>query len=162
GSTYEAGWEAAWDSYLPQSLGEWTAALGCPAQTFTSWTETPVRGTTGEQLPIDCVNWYQAYAFCIWDSDGFLPSAGEWNYAAAGGSEQRVYAWGNDDPQDGDATRAIWGCAFGSPPCPSLANVAPVGSASAGAGRWGQFDLTGNLWEYVLDLGADSTPLPCE
>ena len=38
------------------------------------------------------MNWFESYAFCIWDG-GFLASEAEWNYAAAGGSEQRYYPW---------------------------------------------------------------------
>jgi formylglycine-generating enzyme required for sulfatase activity len=41
-----------------------------------------------ERLPIICVNWCEAYAFCIWDG-GFLQSETEWKYAASGGSKQR-------------------------------------------------------------------------
>jgi formylglycine-generating enzyme required for sulfatase activity len=36
---------------------------------------------------------WEAYAFCIFDG-GFLPTETEWEYAAAGGSEQRDYPWG--------------------------------------------------------------------
>jgi hypothetical protein len=47
-----------------------------------------------EKRAINYVTWYDAYAFCIWDG-GFLPSEAEWNYAAAGGAEQRVFPWSN-------------------------------------------------------------------
>jgi formylglycine-generating enzyme required for sulfatase activity len=40
------------------------------------------------------MDWYEAYAFCIWDG-GFLPTDAEWNYAAAGGAQQRAYPWSN-------------------------------------------------------------------
>ena len=30
-------------------------------------------------------------------------------------------------------------------------NIAPAGAAAMGAGRWGQFDLVGNLIEWTLD-----------
>ena len=46
---------------------------------------------------MNCVNWFEAYAFCIWDG-GFLPSDTEWEYAAAGGSLQREYPWGSTAP----------------------------------------------------------------
>src|SRR5580704_6839465 len=54
-----------------------------------TWTET---AGSSENLPITEAHWYAAYAFCIWDG-GFLPSEAEWNYAAAGGSDQRAYPW---------------------------------------------------------------------
>ncbi|HEV3190536.1 MAG TPA: SUMF1/EgtB/PvdO family nonheme iron enzyme, partial [Polyangiaceae bacterium] len=32
-----------------------------------------------------------------------------------------------------------------------VSNIAPVGTAVRGAGRWGQLDLAGNLWQWILD-----------
>src|SRR5262249_30126111 len=115
-----------------------------------------------EMHPINCVNWYRAYAFCIWDG-GFLPSEAEWNYAAAGGSEQRRYPWGNVDP-GANADRAIYDCYYGSSPpqnrCTGHQNIAPVGLTSAGRSVWGQWDLAGNMFEWTLDWNADYVD-PC-
>ena len=63
-----------------------------------TWTPSPVSGSASqENLPINCVDWAEAYAFCIWDG-GFLPSEAEWEYAAAGGSLQLDYPWGSAGP----------------------------------------------------------------
>jgi sulfatase modifying factor 1 len=35
-----------------------------------------------------------------------------------------------------------------------LASIAPVGSATAGAGLWGQLDLAGDMWQWNLDWSA--------
>ena len=32
-----------------------------------------------------------------------------------------------------------------------MTNIAPVGTATLGAGLWGQLDLAGNVWEWNLD-----------
>jgi formylglycine-generating enzyme required for sulfatase activity len=135
----EPGWRSAWNSNLPSDATSWNTALSC---TDGSWTPS----TGNETLPITCVNWYQAYAFCIWDG-GFLPTEAEWNYAAAGGSEQRKYPWGATDP-GADAKLAIYGCYYKSA---SACSLAPVGSVPAGNGKWGHADLAGNVWEFTLD-----------
>jgi sulfatase modifying factor 1 len=115
-----------------------------------------VGGWPGE--PADQLrDWYEAYAFCIMDG-GFLPSEAEWEYAAAGGSQQREYPWGSTDPGT-DNQYAIFGCYYPSgvgdgsaPTCSTSAvNIAPVGLATLGAGLWGQLDLAGNVKEWSMD-----------
>jgi formylglycine-generating enzyme required for sulfatase activity len=142
GITGETGWRSAdWDSWLPKTKSSWdgTSHLGCDAE-LSSW--TPESGAK-ENHAITCVTWVEAYAFCIWDG-GFLPTEAEWNYAAAGGSEQREYPWGAVDPRP---DLAVYYCRSGGTPGCNW----PVGSRSLGDGRWGQADLAGNRWEWALD-----------
>ena len=167
-AVYEPGWSAAWNADLSQSdgggLGHWDGnLLFCGVAS--TWTDVP---STQENLPINCLNWYEAYAFCIWDG-GFLPSEAEWGYAAAGGSQQREYPWGGTDP--GLINQyAIYGCDYpdggqlgvdAAGTCNSIANIAPVGSAPLGVGRWQQLDLGGNVHEPVLDWYSVNYPFPC-
>jgi sulfatase modifying factor 1 len=49
-----------------------------------------------------------------------------------------------------------------TPPCVGCGNgdIAPVGMLPAGAGKWGHFDLSGNLAELVVDVDGPLT-VPC-
>ena len=147
GVGYEPGWSAGDDIELPATAQDWTARLECEPS-FQTWTDGV---GANEALPMNCIDWFDAYAFCIWDG-GFLPSETEWEYAAAGGAEQRAHPWGATDPQ-GSSLYAISNCNYppGSNGCSSAANLAPVGTATLGAGRWEQLDLAGNLSEWTLD-----------
>lgn len=157
---YETGWLAPDDANVAPSDANLACvgALSPPLKagsTYSTWTPSP---GSQEALPITCVNWYEAYAFCIWDGglDGaFLPSEAELEYAAAGGAEQREYPWGTTDPGR-SYQYAIYGCYYPtiSGTCAGVASIAPVGTAALGAGLWGQEDLAGNLWEWSLDWHA--------
>jgi sulfatase modifying factor 1 len=143
---YEPGWVASDDSHVAPMADLTTSCI--QGATFAAW--TPSVGDH-ENLPINCVNWWEAYAFCIWDG-GFLPSEAEWEYAAAAGGEEREYSWGSTDP--GTGTRyAIYDCNYPtySAACTGPANIAPVGTATLGAGAWGQLDLAGELWQWTMD-----------
>jgi sulfatase modifying factor 1 len=121
--------------------------LACDA-TSATWTNEP---GANETLPINCVSFWEAYAFCIRDG-GFLPSEAEWEYAAAAGGEERQYPWGSMDP--GTASQyAIYGCGYpsGSETCTGFRSIAAVGTAALGVGFWGQLDLAGDTWEWNLD-----------
>jgi sulfatase modifying factor 1 len=142
GVEYESGWVASYESNVAPT----DTNLACDP-VYATWTASV---GSNETLPINCVNWYEAYAFCIWDG-GFLPSEAEWEYAAAGGSQQREYPWGSADPGTGNQY-AIYFC--DSPSALGSCNVAPVGTAPLGAGRWGQLDLAGNVNEWTLDAYA--------
>lgn len=105
--------------------------------------------------PVNCVSFYEAQAFCIWDG-GRLPTALEWEYAAAGGDENRVYPWG---PLEPTLDLAFYGCSSTiGHPC----KIPPVGSYEKGAGRFGQLDLAGSVAEWTFDtVGDQPLPNPC-
>jgi formylglycine-generating enzyme required for sulfatase activity len=151
-----SGWNTAWDSALPADQASLMTRLRCAPSSSATWTDT---AGGGETRPVNCLSWYLAFAFCAWDG-GRLPTELEWNYAAAGGGEQRLYPWGGSPPSLANTDLAIWNCRYSTsdPTCPTTAycctgtmNIASVGSAVAGNGRWGHADLAGNLSEWVLD-----------
>lgn len=133
-----SGWQDAWDGNLAVDQAALRVAVNCGTQNQT-WTD-PLGAN--ENKPMNCIDWYEAFAFCAWDG-GSLPTEAEWNYAAAGGDEQRQYPWSNPpSSMTIDSTFAVYN---GSP-------IATVGSKSAkGDGRWGQADLEGGVSEWNLD-----------
>jgi|HubBroStandDraft_1064217.scaffolds.fasta_scaffold02210_3 sulfatase modifying factor 1 len=146
---FETGWLASDDSNVAP------AQMSCGSAT--TWTSS---ASPQDSLPMNCVNWYEGYAFCIWDSGGFLPSDAELEYAAAGGLQQREYPWGSALPGSTNMY-AIYGCNFDPASCYTVAAIAPVGTAAFGAGLWGQNDLAGNVWQWDLDYGAVPYVDPC-
>jgi sulfatase modifying factor 1 len=186
GSPYETGWNVDWNQpqvasgkpYIPATAADWNANLGGSAATadagavgpgagYSTWTPSP---GNQESLPISQLTWYEAYAFCIWDG-GFLPSEAEWEYAAAGGSQQRAYPWGSTAPGtdylysiSGDGVSPGTTCYYPSAgPCTagSIANIAPVGTATLGVGLWGQLDLDGEVSGWTMDYFWPNYVNPC-
>jgi formylglycine-generating enzyme required for sulfatase activity len=144
-----SGWQSAWNGLLPTSRDELIAHLKCPPPLSfdPTWTDTP---GAHELYAINCVTWYDAFAFCAWEGKR-LPTNAEWEYVAAGGEENRLFPWGNDPPtaahansligKETDLTHEEW---------LAMAFV-PVGSFPLGRGRWGHMDLAGNMAEWILD-----------
>jgi formylglycine-generating enzyme required for sulfatase activity len=147
GGGYEPGWVSSDSSYIAPT----NSNLACHSATWTA------SAGSQEKLPINCVRWFEAYAFCIWDG-GFLPSEAEWEYAAAGGNQQREYPWGSIEPGTMNQY-AIYGDGSGNcfypsgtlAACTGVSNIAPVGTATQGAGLWGQLDLAGDVNQWNLD-----------
>lgn len=164
---FDAGWHADWNAGTPKSqvagglladratvVSEMKECAGVPERkpvVSPTWTDEP---GPNEYKPINCVTWFEAYAFCIWDG-GRLPTDAEWNYAASGGSEHRVYAWPSDSLAFISPAYAVYG---------NLYPMQPVGSRSPlGDARWGQADMTGNANEWVVDWWrADYAPEMCD
>lgn len=150
-----SGWDSAWNSSLAANTDALKVALKCGSGQ--TWTD--VQGAN-ENLPINCVTWYEAFAFCIWDG-GYLPTEAEWNFAAAGGSEQRAYPWSVPP-----GTLSL-DCSFANytTACTSSGGVFRVGTKSTpGDGRWQHADLAGNVAEFVLDwhrMATYTTVSPC-
>lgn len=155
-----SGWNAAWNASLAADTAALTAALQCD-QTFQTWTAS---AGGNENRPMNCITWYEAMAFCAWDG-GYLATEAEWNYAAAGGEEQRAYPWSSAGAQlQIDAQRASYNdgtCAGDGQAGCAVTDLILVGTKPSGNGRWGQAELAGNVMEWTLDWTA-AYQTPCE
>ncbi len=144
----ESGWEVGWDASLAVDQAALKAVVKC-SSTYQTWTDM---AGGNENKPMNCMSWYEAFAFCAWDG-GRLATEAEWNYAAAGGNEQRAYPWSNPpNSMTIDGTYAVY----------DGAGLGGVGSKSPkGDGKWGQADLAGGVWEWNLDWYGDPYAIQC-
>jgi sulfatase modifying factor 1 len=164
----DTGWNPDWDQYLPDDATALRAVLEDPGACDgpAMWTVT-VGGddTVGggdlpyhEAHPMNCVTWFEAQAFCIWDG-GRLPTEAEWNFASAGGDQHRYYPWSSPaDSTDIDESKAIFKYDSDPPVEPG-----PVGSLIGGQSRWHHLDLAGNVAEWIWDghRGCYNPPTEC-
>jgi formylglycine-generating enzyme required for sulfatase activity len=90
----------------------------------------------GENLPVVCVTWQEARAYCA-SVGAKLPTEAQWEYAALGGAQSAKYSWGNGAP---DRSR----CGLSAPQ--------PAGSFAPNG--YGLHDMTGNVWEWTADFYA--------
>ena len=70
-------------------------------------------GFSEPRQPVVAVNWFEATAYCNWLSRKMgaifrLPTEAEWERAARGGLEEKLYAWGNEDPEMFEIYRTGW------------------------------------------------------
>jgi formylglycine-generating enzyme len=133
-----SGWNTRWNASLPADRSALREKLKCDP----SWQTYADKPAGNDNKPVNCLDWYTAFAFCAWDG-GRLPTEAEWNYAASGGTEQRYYPWSApNDPEAIDSNYAVY----------NTGSVQVVGSKSPkGDGRYGQSDLAGNVQEWLLD-----------
>jgi len=102
--------------------------------------------TDREEHPINCADWQEANAYCIWAGKR-LPSEAEWEYAARAGHSDWQYPWGYEDA---DCKRAVMdGMQFSC----DRDGTAPVGSKAAYG--FGLYDIAGNVDEWVQDCWHD-------
>jgi formylglycine-generating enzyme required for sulfatase activity len=149
-----SGWNTSWNASLTADLGALIAAVKCDI--LQTWTTDP---GVNENRPLNCVTWNEAMAFCIWDG-GYLPTEAEWNYAAAGGNEQRAYPWSvaagtpSIDGQHASYLNGTDCIGDGAPGC-TVFDLVEAGSKPLGDGKWGHSELAGNASEWLLDwIGA--------
>lgn len=107
-----------------------------------------VRGR--EDHPVVHISWNDADAYAQW-SGKRLPTEAEWEYAARGGLEQKIYPWGDELTPAGVHHCNIWQGTFPkeNTEADGYKATAPVDAFEPNG--YGLYNMSGNVWEWCSD-----------
>jgi formylglycine-generating enzyme len=110
-----------------------------------------------DDYPVVHVAHADAEAYAAWIGKQ-LPTEAQWEYAARGGLESAVFAWGDEPEPGGRVLANTWQGEF---PWQNLeldgfARTSPVGSFPPNG--YGLYDMTGNVWEWTADWFTSRQP----
>jgi len=150
------GWSFVfWSHLMDSALAEDTVAAApwwCKVS-GAKWNAPEGRGSdinTRGDHPVVHVSWNDAVAYAAWSGQR-LPTEAEWEYAARGGLEQKLYPWGDKLRPNGEHRCNIWQGDF---PNHDTADDGYAGTCPVEAfapNGFGLYSITGNAWEWCAD-----------
>ena len=93
--------------------------------------------------PVTSVSWFDAAAYCAWLGERAgkpyrLPTEAEWERAARGGLEAKLYTWGDEPPQTQPRYSELW-------------RAGPERVGGRPPNGFGLYDISENVHEWLAD-----------
>lgn len=106
-----------------------------------------------ENYPVVHISYQDAQAYCKW-AGRRLPTEAEWEYAAKGGNNNRIFTWDNKNGVSENAN--TWNGIFPikNTKEDGFETIAPVKSYHPNP--YGLYDMIGNVWEWTSDWYNDN------
>lgn len=111
-----------------------------PLKTGSATRNTYFNNDVFAKHPVLYVDWKMAVAYCEWRG-GRLPTEAEWEKAARGMEDDRIYPWGDTEVDCSFAN--IHGC---------TGDTVPVDQYGTGQSPYGVYGMSGNVWEWTSTL----------